>query len=97
MPELAIDNQLRGIREAEIAKNRTIIKHIASAVHLCGTQSIALCGHRDDSTANSGSNKRNFLAILNYSIKSMGTLYLLLIPMKLPKMQFTLEKPFDPH
>ena len=44
--ELAIDNQLKGIREDKIAKNRTIIKHIASAIHLCGTQSIALRGHR---------------------------------------------------
>ena len=74
MPELAIDNQLRGIREDEIARNRTIIKHIASAIHLCGTQSIALRGHRDDSTADSGSNKGNFLAILNYSIKSGNTI-----------------------
>ena len=39
-PELAIDNQLKGIREDEIAKNRTIIKHIASAIHLCGTLSM---------------------------------------------------------
>ena len=58
-PELAIDNQLKGIREDKIAKNRTIIKHIASAIHLCGTQSIALRGHRDDSTSDSD-NKGNF-------------------------------------
>ena len=70
MPELAIDNQLRGIREDEIAKNRTIIKHIASAIHLCGTQSIAICGHRDDSTADSGSNKGNFLTILATHFKN---------------------------
>ena len=58
-PELAIDNQLKGIREDKIAKNRTIINHIASAIHLCGTQSIALRGHRDDSTSDSD-NKGNF-------------------------------------
>ena len=69
MPELAIDNQLRDIRKGEIVKTRTITKHIASAIHLCGTQSIALRGHRDDSTADSGSNKENFLAILNYTTK----------------------------
>ncbi len=33
-PEKAIDNQLKNIRTEEIAKNRTIIKHIASAIHL---------------------------------------------------------------
>ena len=74
-PELAIDNQLKDIREDEIAKNRTIIKHIASAIHLCGTQSIVLRGHRDkdDSTSDSD-NKGNFLAILNYSIKCGNTM-----------------------
>ena len=59
---------------------------IASAIHLCGTQSIALRRHRDDSTADSGSNKG---AILNYSIKIWEH-----ISMKLPKMQFTLVKPY---
>ena len=69
-PEMAIDNQLRGIRAQEIAKNRSIIKHIADAVHLCGTQNIALRGHRDDHTKTSSGNKGTFLAILDYSVRS---------------------------
>lgn len=36
---------------------------------MCGQQSIALWGHRDDSTAPDSSNKGNFLAIVNYGIR----------------------------
>jgi len=72
-PERAIDNQLKKIRAEEIAKNRTVIKHIASAIHLCGKQCIALRGHRDDRTSDPCCKQGNFLAILNYSIQCGNT------------------------
>lgn len=73
-PEAAVDNQLRGIRVEQIAKNRAVLEHIADAIHLCGTQDIALRGHRDDSTADPKSNKGTFLAILHYGIRSGDTI-----------------------
>ncbi len=72
-PQKAIDNQLKNIRTEEIAKNRTIIKYIASAIHLCGKQCIALRGHRDDRTSDLSSNQGNFMAILHYSIHCGNT------------------------
>lgn len=72
-PESSIDNQLKGIRVEEIARNRSVIKHIADAVRVCGTQNIALRGHRDDSTADPHSNKGTFLAILQYGTRSGDT------------------------
>jgi hypothetical protein len=72
-PESSIDNQLRGVRAEEIARNRSVLKHIADAIHLCGTQSIALRGHRDDSTADPHRNKGTFLAVLQYGIRSGDT------------------------
>ena len=72
-PESSIDNQIKGIRVEQIAKNRSILKHIADAIHVCGTQNIALRGHRDDSTADPNSNKGTFLAILQYGIRSGDT------------------------
>jgi len=73
-PELAVDNQLRGLTQQEVARNRGIIKAIAEAIHLCGSQGIALRGHRDDATADEDSNKGNFLAILHYAVRSGNTL-----------------------
>ncbi len=40
---------------------------------VCGRQCIALRGHRDDSTADPLSNKVNFLALLDYSVRSGNT------------------------
>lgn len=50
-----------------------VIKHIADAIHVCGTQNIALRGHRDNSTADPHSNKGTFLSILEYGIRSGDT------------------------
>ncbi len=72
-PQLAVDNLLVNSRLKEITKNHSIIKHIADAIHLYGTQSIALRGRRDDSTADSSSNKGTFLALLQYAIRSGDT------------------------
>ena len=70
-PETSIENRLKQVTETEIANNRYIIKSIADAVLFCGKQCIALRGHRDDSTADSQSyNKGNFLALLEYSVRS---------------------------
>ena len=57
----------------EIVNNRAVIKHIADAIHLCGSHNIPLRGHRDDNTADVHSNKSNFLAILDYSVRSGNT------------------------
>ena len=69
-PTTSIENWLRNISEADIAKNRYIIKCMAEAILFCGKQCIALRGHRDDSTASPLRNKGNFLALLDYSVKS---------------------------
>ena len=72
-PQIAVDNQLGRITEVEIVNNRAVIKHIADAIHLCGSHNISLRGHRDDNTADVHSNKGNFLAILDYSVRSGNT------------------------
>ena len=69
-PSASIDNQLRQIRQADIIRNRAILQALAEAILLCGRQGIALRGHRDDSTAESDSNRDTFLALLDYSVKS---------------------------
>ena len=51
-----------------ISRNREIIKSVVKCVHFCGKWSIALRGHRDDSSANERSNKANFLALLEFHI-----------------------------
>ena len=44
---------------------------MADAILFCGQQGISLRGRRDDSTANSGlCNKGNFMALLEYSVRS---------------------------
>ena len=37
---------------------------------MCGTQGLALRGHRDDSSADPGRNKGTLLALLDYSVRS---------------------------
>ena len=69
-PATSIENRLRSIADADIVSNRYIITCMAEAILLCGKQCIALRGHRDDSTASSSCNKGNFLALLDYSVKS---------------------------
>ncbi len=44
-PTTSIDNSLRNIAEADIAKNRYIIKCVAEAILFCGKQCLALRGH----------------------------------------------------
>ncbi len=91
-PQLSVDNLLVNSRLKEITKNRSIIKHIiADAIHLCGTQSIALRGHRDGSTADPSSNIGTFLALLQYA---METLFLKSISKNLDGMPFTPVKLF---
>lgn len=68
-PRTSIDNRLKQISSSAIGKNRYVIKCLADTILMCGQQSIALRGHRDDGTADS-CNKGNFLAILSYGIRS---------------------------
>lgn len=72
-PASSIACRLKEINDSEIVKNRYIIKCMVDAILVCGRQCIALRGHRDDSTADPLSNKGNFLALLDYSVRSGNT------------------------
>ena len=72
-PESTITNRLLLINESSIVTNKAIIKCMTEVILLCGKQCIALCGHRDDNTAEPDTNKGNFLALLEYSMKSGNT------------------------
>lgn len=63
-----IQAQIESERRNTISRNREIIKSVVKCVHFCGKQSIALRGHRDDSSADERSNKGNFLALLEFRI-----------------------------
>lgn len=67
---ISIDNQLWQIQKCDIESNRVILKSLANAILFCGRQGIGIHGHKDDSTADSDSNRGNFLALLEYSIGS---------------------------
>ena len=47
-----------------IKQNRQKLASILKTVIFCGMQNIALCGHRDDSTAPEEGNSGNFHALL---------------------------------
>ena len=66
----SIGNRMQRITKSNIAQNRYIRRCRADAILFCGKQSIALRGHRDDSTADSEVNKGNFLAFLDYRVRS---------------------------
>lgn len=67
-PEKNIQAQIESERRNTITRNREIIKSVVKCIHFCGKQCIALRGHRDDSSADEGSNKGNFLALLEFRI-----------------------------
>ena len=67
-PEKNIQAQIESERRNTITRNREIIKSVVKCVHFCGKQCITLRGHRDDSSADEGSNKGNFLALLEFRI-----------------------------
>lgn len=68
--ESSIESCIKKINESEIIRNRYVLKCIIEAILFCGRQCISLRGHRDDSTASCDCNRGNFLALLDYSIKS---------------------------
>ena len=67
-PEKNIQAQIESERRNTISRNRDIIKSVVKCVHFCGKQSIALRGHRDDSSSDERWNKGNFLALLEFHI-----------------------------
>ena len=70
VPSSTIDMRITKISSEDIARNQLIIKSIADAVLFCGRQNIALSGHRDDRSSEECNNRGNFLALLDYGIKS---------------------------
>ena len=66
----SLPSRLSTVTDIEIAANRYIIKCMVDAILFCGKQCLALRGHRDDFTADPESNKGNFLALIDYSIRS---------------------------
>ena len=72
-PGSAIGSLIRQTSSAEIVKNLFIIKSLTEAVLFCGKQCIALRGHRDDCTADVQGNRGNFLALIDYAIRSGNT------------------------
>ena len=72
-PGSSIGSLIRQTSSAEIVKNRFIIKSLTEAVLFCGKQCIALRGHRDDCTADVQGNRGNFLALIDYAIRSGNT------------------------
>ena len=70
VPSPTIDMHITKISSEDIARNQLIIKFIADAVLFCGRQNIALRGHRDDRSSEECNNRGNFLALLDYGIKS---------------------------
>ena len=69
----SIQDHLKRISSEEIASNRYIIKCMVDAILLCGKQCLGLCGHRDDGSVDPDTNKGNFLALLDYSVRSGNT------------------------
>ena len=63
-PSKGIKYKILETNKKTLEENRHIVACIMKAIHLCGKQGIALRGHRDDCTTETG-NKGNFLAILN--------------------------------
>ena len=72
-PESSITSCLLLINESSIVTNRAIIKCMAEVILLCCKQYISLHDHRDDNIAELDTNKENFLALLEHSVKSGNT------------------------
>lgn len=53
----------------QLDRNEAILRAIVDTVLLCVRQSIALCGRRDDNTADLSSNRGNSVVILEHSAK----------------------------
>ncbi len=69
-PGEGIGAQVDSAAKAMVKKNQDIIQSLAKAVHFCGTQGIALRGHRDDGTADSAVNRGNFQELVAFRVDS---------------------------
>ena len=69
-PGVSIDDRLQQTKQSDVLRNREILKSLADAILFCGRQGLALRGHRDDSTADSTSNKGIYMSLLEYSVRS---------------------------
>ena len=68
-----IENQLSTLHSKKVAENRLKLRSIAETIILCGRQSIAFQGHRDDRSSveeNPTSNHGNFLALLQFRVQA---------------------------
>ena len=54
---LRIDSRIDQTRQENLVKNRHILCSVIDAIVLCDEQALALCGHRDDSTADASSHR----------------------------------------
>ena len=73
----SIDTQLISDQEKRIRENRLKMRSIAETVIFCGSQGIAMRGHRDDKPAiqeNLCANHGNFLALLKFRIQARDTI-----------------------
>ena len=69
-PASSIQNLIRHTTHKEKLKNRFIIEPLAEAILFCGKQCIALRGHRYDSGVDIHTNRGNFLALIDFIVKS---------------------------
>ena len=67
-PSLQIDVQLNELKQKLIEKNRAKLRPMVDAVVLCGRQTFALPGHRDESKDQDSvdNNAENFIEILKF-------------------------------
>jgi len=71
--QVAVDQQISKAQAITIARNKQTLKSIAAKIIFCGRQGLALHGHYDDLTcqeATPHANPGNFIALLNFRIKS---------------------------
>ena len=73
-PALRIDNVLDMQSQELMKSNRLALKSIVECIIFCGKQGISFRGYRDDYTADSSTNKGNFLALLEFRARTDATL-----------------------
>ena len=74
--QMPVDRQLSKIQALTVAKNKEKLKSIVETIIFCGRQGIALRGHCDNHTCQGDvphANPGNFIALLNFRIKSGDT------------------------
>ena len=69
-PNTRIEAALDQERQKVSDRNKHVLEAIVDTILLCGRQDISLRDHRDDCTADSLSNRGNFMVILESKAKS---------------------------